>query len=240
LDGLVVQLSNPEDEKSAARPRGDLQRDPLGSQIASALRRDIYLGRLRPGTRLGQQELCEEFATSRMPVRDALRELVHDGLLTRISSRQLVVAPLSRNDLLDSFMIEGTLNGLAARLATTRADEKSLDALAGMHAEMLELAAAGNLADMAGVNWRFHRTINHLADSRKLIAALRIVSLDVPRDYLVQMPAWAKRSNIEHGLILDAMRAGDAEKAEKLMTEHLTASGAGLADHLVEQGFVLT
>jgi DNA-binding GntR family transcriptional regulator len=109
-----------------------------------------------------------------------------------------------------------------------------------MHIEMRRSAKEGNLAEMAALNWQFHRLINRMAGSRKLLAALRIVSLDVPRDYLVQLPTWAKRSISEHGAILKAMRAGDADRAESLMTEHLIASGAGLADYLVDQGLVLT
>jgi DNA-binding GntR family transcriptional regulator len=221
------------------QPGRKLNRDSLGSQIASALRRDIYLGRIRPGTRLGQQELCEQFGTSRMPARDALRELVHDGLLVQQGPRQVVVAPLSRRELVDSFIIEGTLNGIAARLATMRARSEDLDTLTRLHDEMQERADAGDPARMAELNWQFHRKINHMAGSRKLLAALRIVSVDVPRDYLIQVPSWAQRSNKEHRAILDAMRSGDAERAEKLMAEHLEASGSGLADYLAGQGLDL-
>lgn len=214
----------------------DLQRAPLGSQIASALRRDIFLGRLRPGTRLGQQELCEEFGTSRMPVRDALRELVYDGLLMRDGARTVVVAPLNRADLLDSFHIEGMLNGMAAERATANATEEDFAALESYHNGMQESLAASDHAQMARYNWLFHRYINRLSQSRKLIAALRVVSLDVPRDYLTEVPEWGRKSNREHAEIIAAMRAGDAEKANRLMTDHLSNSGAGLADFLAAKG----
>jgi DNA-binding GntR family transcriptional regulator len=213
-----------------------LQRDPLGSQIASLLRREIYLGRLRPGTRLGQQELCEQFGTSRMPVRDALRELVYDGLLVRDGARQVVVAPLHRADLLDSFQIEGMLNGMAAARATANATQEDFQRLEEFHGGMLRCAGSGDYAEMARLNWQFHRYINRLAGSRKLLAALRVVSLDVPRDYLTQLPEWAQKSNREHEAIINAMKSHDSKGAEALMTRHLADSGTGLADYLASQG----
>jgi DNA-binding GntR family transcriptional regulator len=219
--------------------RRDIQREPLGSQIASALRRDIFLGRLLPGTRLAQAELCTEFGTSRMPVRDALRELTFDGTVISDGARTVVVAPLSRSDLIDSFRIEGLLNGLAARLATPLATAEDFEVLTSLHKQMLASSKASKHEQMAQLNWQFHRHINKLAGSRKLLSTLRVVSLDVPRDYLIRMPEWATKSNKEHAQIIAAMKARDSAKAESLMEAHLTESGKGLADFLVREGLQL-
>jgi DNA-binding GntR family transcriptional regulator len=229
-----------EDPRSGSNGvRRDIQRAPLGNQIAAALRRDIFLGRLRPGTRLAQHELCAEFGTSRMPVRDALRELLYDGTVMSDGARTVVVAPLSRSDLIDSFQIEGLLNGLAARLATPRASAEDFEILTSLHKQMLASNKAGKHEEMAQLNWQFHRHINRLAGSRKLLSALRVVSLDVPRDYLIRMPEWASKTNTEHAQIIAAMKARDPANAESLMEAHLTESGKGLADFLVREGLQL-
>jgi len=216
-----------------------LQRKPLGSQIATALRRDILFGRLTPGTRLSQQELCERFGTSRMPVRDALRELVYSGLLEQDGGRHAIVASLNRSDLLDSFTIEGMLSAMAARKATINATQEDLDQLESMHERMCAAHAAGESRTMANLNWDFHRYINKLSRSKKLLSAIQTVSLEVPRDYLIEFPQWAAKSNIEHGQIIDAMKKRDVEKVDRLMLDHLVESGVGLTDYLEREGLRL-
>ena len=73
-----------------------LARARFGSQIAEALRNDILFGRVESGKRLSQVELCERFGTSRMPVRDALRQLTYEGFLIDDGKGHAVVAPVTR------------------------------------------------------------------------------------------------------------------------------------------------
>jgi DNA-binding GntR family transcriptional regulator len=214
-----------------------LQRnDPLGNQIADTLRREILLGALPSGTRVSQQQLCERFGTSRMPVRDALREMVHEGLMTLDSTRHIVVAPLSKDDLLDAFTIEGVLTGMAAERASQRATASDLESLDRLHAGMLDAAEHMRQSAMVELNWNFHRKINHLSGSRKLIVALRKVSVDLPRDFLEQVPEWNANSNADHARILAAMRARKHKAAGKHMTDHVVESGRGLVEHLATHG----
>lgn len=219
-----------------------VQRAPLGSQIADALRQDILFGRLVAGTRLAQRELCEQFGTSRMPVRDALRSLLHEGLLTLDGGQHTLVAPLSKSDLLDSFVIEGTLTGLAARRATDLGSKEDLEELSSLHRQMLSVTngtADPASVSMARLNWTFHRKINRMADSRKLLAALRVVSIDMPRDFLERLPEYQPYANDEHEQLLVLMRAKDAKRVGELMTEHVIASGKALIGYLEAQGVLL-
>jgi DNA-binding GntR family transcriptional regulator len=213
-----------------------LQRNPLGNQIADTLRREILLGVLPPGTQVSQQQLCERFGTSRMPVRDALRALVHEGLMTLDNARHIVVAPLSKQDLLDAFTIEAVLTGMAAERASQRASTADLESLDRLHNAMLAAAEQNRQRAMVELNWSFHRTINHTSGSRKLIVALRKVSVDLPRDFLEQLPEWNLTSNADHARILAAMRAGKHKAAGKYMAEHVTESGRGLVEHLAAHG----
>ena len=216
-----------------------VQRALLGNQIADALRREILLGVLKPGTRMAQQQLCERFGTSRMPVRDGLRVLAHEGLLITDAGQHTIVAPLSRGDLQDSFLIEGMLAGVAAERASKAASEDDLDRLDGLHHRMLEASDGRDQTLVADLNWDLHRTINRLSGSRKLIGALRVVSLDLPRNYLVQMPEWNERSNAEHAVVLEAMRRRQHETVNTLMVDHIVDSGKGLIAYLESQGLEL-
>ncbi|OZM72085.1 GntR family transcriptional regulator [Amycolatopsis antarctica] len=211
-----------------------LERATLGSQIADVLRREIIFGHLKPGERLGQHQLCERFGTSRMPVRDALRQLNYEGFLAEDGGRHLVVVRMRREDIRDTYEIEGMLHGLATRRVATRGDAGELAELRDFHEKML--ARQDELPAMAELNWRFHRRINHFAASQKLVAALRSLALQIPRDYLVEFPAWAGRANDEHAGIVDAIAAGRATEAESLMREHVLAAGEYLIDFLQTSG----
>lgn len=216
-----------------------IERKLLSSQIVDALRRDILLGILKPGTKVSQQRLCELYGTSRMPVRDALRALVHEGLMVVDEGRHILVAPLSRTDLLDAFTIEGVLTGIAAERASQRATIGDLDQLDELHDGMIHAARADELSTMVELNWQLHRQVNRLAGSRKLLVSLRKVSLDLPRDFLEHVPKWSSQSNREHAEILAAMRARRHARARVRMQEHVVNSGRGLVEFLESQGLEL-
>jgi DNA-binding GntR family transcriptional regulator len=220
--------------RQARPPR--LHRQSLGSQIAAALRQDILLGRRAPGTAISQQSLCEDFGTSRMPVRDALRKLTHEGLITTTATGHSVVSELTGEDILDAFLIESIVHGRAARRAAGKAAPADLRRLGELQAELEQAAAGGDLAHAVDLNWLFHKEINLLAGSAKLLGLLRTASVSIPRDYLLAMPDWVERSNREHAAILAAFAQGDADAAEELMREHVVAAGANLVAYLLGKG----
>jgi DNA-binding GntR family transcriptional regulator len=212
------------------------ERIPLGRQIADVVRNQILYGQLPAGTHVGQQLLCERFRTSRMPVRDALRQLTTQGFLVDDGHGHSLVAPLSRSDLRDIYLIEGILYGLALRRVTERHDEDEINELAGYHEEMVRATAVGDNARMAKINWQFHRRINHLSRSPKLLAVIRTHTLSIPNDQINQFPALSERVNLEHAEILAAVRRGEGALAESLMRQHVVTAGDDLLRHLEAQG----
>src|SRR3546814_12817283 len=91
-------------------PAEAVQRLPLNQQVLRALRHDIMFGLIAPGTRLTQQDLCERYNTSRMPVRDALRELEQIGVIIE-ENGHLIVPALKRTDLIEVYSVQGFLHG---------------------------------------------------------------------------------------------------------------------------------
>ncbi len=94
----------------------------LSEQIAERLRDDIVHGRIPAGTRLVQDELCERFGTSRMPVRDALQQLTHEGMLEQHGQQRIVVS-LGAEDLEDVHGLTAVLHGWAAGRVAELASE---------------------------------------------------------------------------------------------------------------------
>jgi DNA-binding GntR family transcriptional regulator len=208
----------------------------LGKQIAQSLRRDIVLGIIPSGAKLSQQKLCEKFGTSRMPVRDGLKLLSHEGLVTTDATQHAVVARLSRADLLDAYLIEGTLTGLAAERASRNATADDIAELQKLHEAMVESSAERDHQHMAELNWTFHRRINRLSRSQKLLSAIKTTSLDLPHDFLAEMPEWGPHSNVEHGKILKAMSRRRHADVGRLMKEHIINSGNELVASLIARG----
>jgi DNA-binding GntR family transcriptional regulator len=216
-----------------------VERAPLGRQIANVIRSDILFGRLKPGERVSQQQMCERYGTSRMPVRDALRQLTYEGFMVDDGSRHSVVASFSRADLNDIYLIEGMLHALAVRRVTERRDPDEVQELLDYHQAMLDAGGAGDSGRMAVLNYGFHRRINQLARSPKLLAVLRTHALSIPRDYIAQIPEWTTRANEQHAEIMEAVKAGRAATAERLMEKHVRDAGADLIDYLESHGVEL-
>jgi DNA-binding GntR family transcriptional regulator len=218
-------------------PSSRLNRASLGRQIAEAIRSDILFGRIPPETPLTQQELCERFGTSRMPVRDALRELTHTGLVTVDETGHTQVAPVKRSDLRDTYLVQGKLHGLATRMATEKASDEEISELREMHNAMVDAEQSDDSEKMAQVNHQFHRRINQLADSPRLLAVLKTLSALIPQHYAPEMPKWMKRANAEHAEVLHAMEAREAEQAAEMMESHVTAAVEDLIAYLEEKEF---
>lgn len=211
---------------------GEIEKASLGRQVQQKLREDILFGRLSPGQLLRQENLCQQFGISRMPVRDALRSLVAEGLVHRTETGRLVVAELTSEDLDDMFHVEAVLHSFAARKATVRASEQEVAQLGDLDAAMVRATDRGDSATMADLNWRFHFCINHFARSSKLVAALRAVSLNIHREFLVEFPGWMSHSNEQHAGILRAMRTGRDVVAEERMYTHVRESGVQILQML--------
>jgi len=202
------------------------------------IRNEILLGKLKPGAQLRQDEICEAFGTSRMPARDALKQLTLEGFVGETSSGRSYVASFSGSDLHDIYDIEGALHGLATKHATERHEPGELDDLRRIHAEMSAIDGKDEaaLARLPELNYEFHRMVNRMARSSRLRASLRTLSLNIPRDYIIEIPGYAARANAEHGAILEAMGAGEAGLAGSLMTRHISDAADDLVAFLASRG----
>jgi len=143
------------DESAAAfglAEEGDaLYRRSLSSQIAQRVRADILAGRLSPGQRVSQHKLAQTYGTSRIPVRDALRELEQEGFLVKGGAGGTsVVSRVTADDITDVFSILATALACATRRATRAATPEGIASLRAIHGRMLDAAAKGNASATFG------------------------------------------------------------------------------------------
>ena len=195
----------------------------------AAIRQAIVEGRYRPGQRLVEQRVGEEFALSRTPVREALKLLHAEGLVLTEPNKGAVVRPLTLTDVEDIYELRAELESYAARRAAARItpDEVAeIDAAIDAFDAAVDGAAAGDLAAVQAVhaaNATIHATLVGAARHDRLAQMLGR-TVDVPlvfqafrrfsHDELV-------RSNLFHRLLRHAVATGDADRAGRLMTEHV-------------------
>lgn len=197
------------------------------TDLAAHLRRAIMTLGLRPGDDLDEASLSEEFAISRTPLREVLRQLAGEGYVDLRENRGARVAEMAHTTMRDFFlaapMIYGAVNVLAARNATRAQIEALKDAQQAFKAALV----SGDLAERALSNTRFHEVTGEMADNIYLTPSFQRLLIDharismtfyEPRNAaMAQNVAEASR---QHDAIIAAIEARDEAEAEALASAH--------------------
>ncbi|MGY0712206.1 GntR family transcriptional regulator [Azospirillum argentinense] len=188
--------------------------------VEATLREAILSGVIAPGTPLRQEELAETFGVSRMPVREALRQLEARALAEFHPHRGAVVAEISAADGADIGTIRMALEPMALRLSLPGLTAADLDQAEELIAEMDGEADPGRMGEL---NRRFHMTLYARAGRPRLLALTEQHLLAADRYLRFQFAAlgYRPRSQDEHRALLAACRAGDADTACRLVTDHV-------------------
>jgi DNA-binding GntR family transcriptional regulator len=195
----------------------------LAQQVYQNLREGILANAYPPGAPLPEEALAAEFEVSRVPVREALRRLAAEGLVTLTPRQGAVVSSLSPKQFLDAYRVREALETLAIRLATPRVTPDDLKELDRLQEAMRKHAADGNVDAFFAANAAFHQLLVDRADNADLtsIYAGLLDRLRRYRNPSVDLRGGLTRSIEEHQAILDAVRAGDADDAARLLAEHI-------------------
>lgn len=202
----------------------------LSSRVFSQLQNDILNGEYQPGDSLIETKLSEELGVSRTPIREAIRQLELEGLVRSIPNKGAVVKGISAKDIEDIYTIRMLIEGLAARWATEKITPEELKELKEA-AELEEFYTAKNdLNHLLHFDSRFHDIIFKASKSKPLMHTLSTFHHYVQRARSMSLnsPERAQKALEEHKAILKAIIEGDAEKAERLTTEHVKNASINL------------
>jgi DNA-binding GntR family transcriptional regulator len=202
---------------------------------AQVLREAILRGDLQPGQKLKQQELAEWLGMSATPVREVLRILEAEGLLFHDPYKGVFVAEVSMEDSAEITPIRVALEGLAVRMAVPRLGEEEITALVQLVDEMQQAWQEVDLAQVRRANYSFHATLYRAAGSRILLTMIERLWPRFATELLWMIPHRTERSIEQHRAILQAVRDRDAEKAAKLLEEHITTAGRSIAEFTSRQ-----
>jgi DNA-binding GntR family transcriptional regulator len=190
------------------------------------IRRGIVEGRYRPGERLVEQRIAEELDLSRTPVREAFRMLQSEGLVEVQPNRGVSVRGLTVDAIGDLYELRARLEAMAAEGAATRATADDLAQLTDAEAEFAAAvsdASAGDVRAVFTANEQFHRAVVAAAHHDRLAQALARTVDDtlVFQAFRHYRPVAMARSVLFHQMIAEAIRHREAERAGRLVHEHV-------------------
>ncbi len=209
---------------AAPAPNGSLSRRALYEDVAERLRGQIFARELEPGAWIDESKLCAEYGISRTPLREALKVLAAEGMVTMKPRRGAYVAEMSRDDVAQIYHLLSLLEADAAGEVARHASATQLARLELLH-ERLEKQVRQRDAFFAA-NEQFHMALLDIAGNRwrtQIVADLRKV-MKLNRHHSLFTQGRLTDSLAEHRSLMAAIASRESSKAVKLMREHF-ASG---------------
>jgi DNA-binding GntR family transcriptional regulator len=195
----------------------------LYEEVAELLRQRIFKRELEPGSWIDELKIAEDYGISRTPLREALKVLAAEGLVTMKVRRGAYVTEVNEKDLRDVYHLLGLLESDAAGVVAMRATPAQLQELQALHDE-LETAGSGkpDRERFFEINERFHMRLLEIADNRwrnQMVADLRKV-MKLNRHNSLLKSGRIEESLAEHRAVMAALQAHDATAASQRMLEH--------------------
>jgi DNA-binding GntR family transcriptional regulator len=196
-------------------------KESLVESISRDLREQILAGKLAPGKRISQLSIAEHYGVSRMPVRESLRALSSAGLVVMESARGARVAPLDGTDLREVYLMRERLEPMAVALAVPRISEADIAQAADLLKQMEGLGAGDS--EWLRLDRQFHTMWYQHTAMPRLTQTIEQL-LDVAQRYRAifsMTPGAGSISDLEHWLMLEAIRRRSPSDAEALLEVHL-------------------
>jgi len=201
-------------------------------EVVKKLRREILIGNIKPGERILEQEISTVMRTSRGPVRDALIQLEHEGLVEREPNRSAVVVSMSIDDVEEVCSLRSSLELLALRYVMERAQEEDLQRLHAVADDLEEcLRKEFSLQHAVDIDLRFHEEFVKSARHNRVLAMWQSIKPQI-WFLIFSRNAFAienfQESVKSHREIIECVRARNEESARKNLQDHLNIAYANL------------
>jgi DNA-binding GntR family transcriptional regulator len=207
---------------------------PLVEKIRFHLEEQIIAGRLKPRQRLVEEEIAGEMSVSRSPVREALRALEREGLVTLTPGRGACVADLTPEEVDDVYAVRVRLGGLLFSLAARHITEAALDRLDHVVAEMERVTSEADIQRYFLLDLEFEEQVIAACPNKKLVAVWRNLGRAILRfRYFSLYPPGRLPTSLQyHRDLVTAFRGRDGATADLLVQQTIESAGQALRDHL--------
>ena len=200
---------------------------PVRAQVVESLRSAIMSGRLAPGLRLVERDLCQMLGVSRPSVREALRELESEGLISSIPNRGPVVTELTAEDAASIYQVRGSLEALAAELFARNATDADIAELVAVGMRLEEVYTGGEVADIIVVKREFYDVLFRGSGNNIIPEVLRTLNARITRLRVMCLSSNARRKHSigEIQEIIEALKQRDQRAAAAASLRHVENAG---------------
>ena len=205
-----------------------VERESMTDRVVTELRRQIVSGVLPGGTNLRQDWLATRLGVSRIPVREAIRQLEVEGLVVSETHKGTVVATLSREELQELFEIRLRLEPWLFELAIPKLSDPHF---ATVEAITREAEAQGRIATWSELNWRFHAALYEPAGRPQALRILHQVHNNASRyvGLILTVSEDVDAELRDHWRLIEVARAGDVEQGAQLLRQHIERVARAIA-----------
>lgn len=202
----------------------DLQNHrPLREIVYEQLKMQILTGTIVPGTRMMEVELADEMGVSRTPVREAIRKLEKEGLVTIEPRRGAYASSISVKDMVDTLEVREDLEGLAAAMAAVRMTGEQTEELRRINQGYTEAIKNSDTEKIISFDEKFHRYIVACSGNKTLIQISETVQELALRFRYLYYDDFSRYANmpVEHKQIIEAILSGNADAARETADNHV-------------------
>ena len=213
-----------------------LKKTSLHEEIASRLRQMIVAGDLEDGSRVSEKRLCDRFGISRTPLREALKVLANEGLITLLPNRGARISQLVPTDIDELFPVMAVLEGLAGELAVKNMTELQLAEIRAYHYQMALHHSRGERLEYFSLNQKIHECILRSSKNPTLLKVYNSLSGRIRRSrYManISQNRWDEAMK-EHEQILSALNRRDGEGLSTLLKSHLLNKSQAIKATILE------
>ena len=200
-------------------------RRSLSQEVAALIKKQMVDGVLNPGDRIVETKLAKELGLSQTPIREAIRLLSGEGLVTIVPNKGPVVQMLTQTDIFEIYSIRAVLEGLAMRMATQVASTDEIDAVRRIHERMVRKLHDDSVTSLLRDSAHLHASIVALSKHSRLIATYESVSFQISLVNRILARVSTKQKEVDQHLeLVEALAGRDPEHAERTMRAHIYRS----------------
>jgi GntR family transcriptional regulator, rspAB operon transcriptional repressor len=207
-------------------------------QVYTILRNRIQSAELAPGSSINERYLSEFLGVSRTPIREAIRKLSDDGLITIIPNVGTTVTPLNPERIIECCTVRLSLECIAIEAAVKNFNHVADLNLRRLIEEQEETVESGDLTRNIAVDTEFHRVILALSGFKFIQSIVKTTMSEITRarHLSIKLQGRKHKPTLEHRVILEALRTGNPEKCFLAMRDHLTKSSQSIYNVVADMG----
>ncbi len=197
----------------------------MSADLAEYIKQQILDGQLNPGDRIVETKVAKELGISQTPVREAIRQLSGEGIITIVPNKGPMVRQFDMKDVFEVYSLRSMLEGLAIRLAVQQASDEEISKLSAFFEDMKRKLVDDTVDSLLEESVHIHQSIVRLANHSRLAASYDSITFSISLAGRILGKVSTKQKEVDqHAELIEALVRRDPDHAEKVMRQHILRS----------------